>query len=233
MAEIKNKRKNLWKWILGSLATLVVIVLLGGYFAINFIFDKAINMMLGGSVVSNLEQQLDQQLDQAIEKAQQLKSDTALNSSVEQTSQSVNSETADGSSNSDNSSNPQADSKPNQAKSNDAQQSSTDDSNVETGPKGGYVSPEHAKAVKENISFTDKLEVTSVLLSKLSANELTMFAELVGGGITSEEKKEAKKIFLQKLTEEEYNQLIDIAAKYGLSAGKTYQDSQKEYQGGP
>ena len=74
----------------------------------------------------------------------------------------------------------------------------------------------------------EKAQVTSVLLKKLSPNDIATFMKMAGDGLTVEEKREAKKVFLQKLTEEEYNQLIAIAAKYGLSQGKSYQESQKE-----
>jgi hypothetical protein len=48
-------------------------------------------------------------------------------------------------------------------------------------------------------------------------------------GVSVEEKQKAKKIILQKLTEEEYNELIAIASKLGLSSsGKSYQESLKE-----
>ncbi|MNR68230.1 hypothetical protein D3C85_1926620 [compost metagenome] len=49
---------------------------------------------------------------------------------------------------------------------------------------------------------------------------------MAGNGLSVDEKKKAKDIILQKLTEDEYNQLIGIAAKYGLSQGKKYADTQ-------
>jgi hypothetical protein len=55
-----------------------------------------------------------------------------------------------------------------------------------------------------------------------------LFMSMAGNGMSVDEKKAAKKIILGKLTEDEYNQLIQIAAKYGLSEGKSYTDSLKE-----
>lgn len=93
------------------------------------------------------------------------------------------------------------------------------------------ITPEKAKQAQEEITLKEKALVSSVLLKKLSPSEISLFVKMSGDGLTVEEKKEAKKIILQKLTEEEYNELIAIAAKLGLSQGKTYQESQKEFQG--
>jgi len=82
--------------------------------------------------------------------------------------------------------------------------------------------------VQDEISAKDKALVTSVLLKKLSPSDISLFMKLAGGGMTVEEKREAKKILLNKLTEEEYNELVAIAAKYGLSQGKSYAESKKQ-----
>jgi hypothetical protein len=72
------------------------------------------------------------------------------------------------------------------------------------------------------------MQITSVLLKKLSASDIQLFMKMAGNGMSLEEKKEAKQLILHKLSEEEYNQLIAIAAKYGLSQGKSYSESLKE-----
>ncbi|WP_309120834.1 hypothetical protein [Paenibacillus sp.] len=59
-------------------------------------------------------------------------------------------------------------------------------------------------------------------MEKFSAAELREFAAIAAGGITVEEKKAARDTFLSRLSEEEYNELIAIAAKYGLSQGNSY-----------
>jgi len=90
------------------------------------------------------------------------------------------------------------------------------------------ISEEKAQKVQQEITAKDKALVTSVLLKKLSPSDVSLFMKLASGGMTVEEKKEAKKILLNKLTEEEYNELIAIAAKYGLSQGKSYAESKKQ-----
>lgn len=96
-------------------------------------------------------------------------------------------------------------------------------------PPVGHITTEQAQKAQEEITMKEKAKVSSVLLSKLSAADIKLFMKLSENGVSAEEKKEAKKIILQKLTEEEYNELIAIAAKLGLSAsGKNYQESLKE-----
>ena len=89
------------------------------------------------------------------------------------------------------------------------------------------ISVEKAEKVQEEITLREKAKVTEVVLRNFSADDLRLFMQLAQGGLTVEEKKEAKKIFLEKLSPEEYNALITIAAKYGLSRGQTYEESTK------
>jgi cytoskeletal protein RodZ len=81
------------------------------------------------------------------------------------------------------------------------------------------ISAEKAKVAKDDITLKEKSEVMSVLLKKLSAEDINYIVNLSSGGLTDAEKGEAKKVIVNKLSEEEYNQLIEIAAKYGLSQG--------------
>lgn len=82
------------------------------------------------------------------------------------------------------------------------------------------ISADKANAVKDNITIREKSLVMSVLLKKLSSEDIKVFLKMSNGGLTDAEKGEAKKVIIEKLTEEEYNQLIEIAAKYGLSQGE-------------
>lgn len=89
------------------------------------------------------------------------------------------------------------------------------------------ITPEKAEAVKEQVTMQEKMFVMTTLMKKFTKDEVSLFMKMASGGLSVAEKKEAKKIFLEKLTEDEYNQMISIAAKYGLSQGKSYQDSLK------
>jgi len=95
-------------------------------------------------------------------------------------------------------------------------------------PYRADVSDEHVAEVQEKISVGEKATVVSVLLKHFSVRELKEFAEIAADGITTEEKKAARDDFLNRLGEEEYNRLIEIAAKYGLSQGKKYEEVKKE-----
>lgn len=90
------------------------------------------------------------------------------------------------------------------------------------------ISSDKAEQVQEEVTAQEKAFVMTTILKKFSPEEMNLFMRLASGGLSVEEKKEAKKIFLQKLSEEEYNKLIAIASKYGLSQGKSYQDSLKQ-----
>ncbi len=97
--------------------------------------------------------------------------------------------------------------------------------------KGKYqanITPDKASKAQEQITLQDKTKVTSVLLKRLGASDIKTLMDLASGGMSLEEKREAKKLILEKLSEEEYDELIAIAAKLGLSQGKSYEDSLKE-----
>lgn len=90
------------------------------------------------------------------------------------------------------------------------------------------ISSEKTDAVQDRVTPSEKLAVTSVLLKRFSVSDLRKFAALAGDGISVEDKKAVRKEFVEKLGEEEYNRLIAIAAKYGLSEGKSYAEVLKE-----
>lgn len=93
------------------------------------------------------------------------------------------------------------------------------------------VSTDKAKHIKENVTVGDKANVASIVLGQLSMSDIKRLQELASGGLTIEEKKEARRIILDKVSPEQYNELSEIAKKYGVSQGKTYDQVQKEEQG--
>lgn len=92
------------------------------------------------------------------------------------------------------------------------------------------ISPDKAETVQDHVTPGEKLTVTSVLLKHFSVGDLQKFAAMAGDGISVEDKKAVRKQFVDKLGEEEYNRLIAIAAKYGLSQGKSHAEVLKEQQ---
>ncbi|OMF90356.1 hypothetical protein [Paenibacillus sp. FSL R7-0337] len=84
-----------------------------------------------------------------------------------------------------------------------------------------HISTDKAKEVQENVTITDKANVAAIVAKQLSVSDIKRLQELAQGGLTSAEKREARSILLGKVTEEQYNELAQIAKKYGVSQGKT------------
>ena len=95
-------------------------------------------------------------------------------------------------------------------------------------PYDPSINADKAAKAQEEITVKEKLQITSIFMKRFSAKELDAFMKLASGGLSLEEKVEAKKLVLEKLSEEEYDQLIGIAAKLGLSQGKGYNASKSE-----
>ncbi|GLI10027.1 hypothetical protein YDYSG_60600 [Paenibacillus tyrfis] len=90
------------------------------------------------------------------------------------------------------------------------------------------ISAGKAKEVQDQISLTEQVKITTVLLKKLDGNDLKLLQNMFEKGVSLEEKRKAKAMILEKLSEEEYDELIAIASKYGLSKGKSYEKSLQE-----
>ncbi|MCM3268867.1 hypothetical protein [Paenibacillus elgii] len=90
------------------------------------------------------------------------------------------------------------------------------------------VSAGKAKEVQDQISLSEQVKITTVLLKKLDGNDLKLLQNMFDKGVSLEEKRKAKAMILEKLSEEEYDELIAIASKYGLSKGKSYEESLRE-----
>lgn len=84
-----------------------------------------------------------------------------------------------------------------------------------------HISTDKAKEVQESVTITDKANVAAIVAKQLSVSDIKRLQELAQGGLTTEEKREARSIILGKVSEEQYNELAQIAKKYGVSQGKT------------
>lgn len=105
-------------------------------------------------------------------------------------------------------------------------------SSTNLGEYSSEVSVEKAKAIKENVTVSEKADVASILMGNLSLSDLKLFQQLASGGMTVDEKRQARKVLLDKLTPKEYEKLSKIAKKYGISRGLTYEEAQKEENSG-
>ncbi|MEK5239349.1 hypothetical protein NST99_27100 [Paenibacillus sp. FSL L8-0470] len=92
------------------------------------------------------------------------------------------------------------------------------------------VSTDKAKKIQENVTVKDKADVTSIVLGELSLSDIKRLQELASGGLTPEEKREARQIILDKVSADQYNELSNIAKKYGASRGLSHDQVVAEEQ---
>ena len=109
-----------------------------------------------------------------------------------------------------------------------------------TGAKASSVNTEDVKAytanltgekikdLKGDVSVSDKMDVMAILLKKLSLSDIRKLQQLARGGLTREKKREARAIIHDKVTPDQYNELITIAKKYGVSQGRNYEEVIKQ-----
>ncbi|GKU77031.1 hypothetical protein [Paenibacillus sp. L3-i20] len=90
------------------------------------------------------------------------------------------------------------------------------------------ITEDKAKEVQGKITVGEKAQLASVLLKELNADDLKALQSLAGDGLDPEEKKEARALILEKLSPEQYDELILIAKKYGLSQGRSYDEVSKD-----
>lgn len=72
------------------------------------------------------------------------------------------------------------------------------------------MSEEQFMSKRDSLSNEEKLRVFSLLVSKLPQAELQMISEAVEGGITAEELENVESIVKQFLSEDEYDELLQI-----------------------
>ncbi|MGN7382097.1 hypothetical protein [Paenibacillus sp. SAFN-117] len=224
-----NIKKRKWKKWLGWSAALLIVLAVGGYFAMDYAVDRMLRSISAGLELEAVSQPGGQ------------------DNSPDRTSDPATSDSKEGDKNVPVSGTPDPEDKgeavPDPTSGPDSGGASDSDSgqppssgDKETkeeaaADKGKYqanITPDKASKAQEQITLQDKTKVTSVLLKRLGASDIKTLMDLASGGMSVEEKREAKKVILEKLSEEEYDELIAIAAKLGLSQGKSYEDSLKE-----
>jgi hypothetical protein len=76
------------------------------------------------------------------------------------------------------------------------------------------MSKEEFAKKKDLLTSEDKMNIFSLVVSKLSQEEIQRLSTLLEKGITAEELKEVDLILQNKLKKEEYQQLLKILGKY-------------------
>lgn len=210
---IKSKLK---KWVIG-ISLFLIILLAVVYFGINYAADKMMDKLSD----SILESAMGTAIPSAVDEGQPSSSasapptSAATDAKLGSTSQSDSGSSDQAESGDSNSSSAPAKPSDNSTKDSDHSYSAE-------------VSVDKAATVKDEITFSEKTKLMTIMLKRLNADDIKTLSDLAGGGLSVEKKKEAKKIILEKLSEKEYDELIKIAQKYGLSQGKSYEDSKKE-----
>lgn len=90
------------------------------------------------------------------------------------------------------------------------------------------VSADKARKIEEDVTLKEKAKVAKILLPKLNRKDIHVLQDMAEGGLSVNEKREVRSMMLKRLSPEEYNDLVQIAAKYGVSSGKTYDEAKQE-----
>jgi len=221
----KKSKKKLFIWIGSILGGLIIIGCIGGYFAINYTADKVLDAMFESAVTEEAtgDTTTTPPADSSVSPSESPSSSPSASDAETQGTSSPEASDPVQSGNSGGSTPSQEASAPPSKEA-----STPPSSNPSPSPSSTYsgeISTEKAEQVKEDISFSEKTKVMTVMLKRLSVDDIKTLQQLAGGGLTLEKKKEAKAIILEKLSEKEYDELIAIAKKYGLSQGRSYADS--------
>lgn len=208
-------RKKKWKKILIWVASIVVILGVGGLFAANYAVDKLISTLAADLESDLLNEEVvapETKTEQETNQTEQddSKSSVDTDGAVTDSTDKVEKPSEDGSNTTDSGSN---------------------ETKEEEKPKDGYngeVTIDKAKDLQEKITVSEKAQVSSVLLKELSVSDIKELQALASGGMSLEEKKQARSIILDKLSPEQYDELIQVAKKYGMSQGRAYDEVIKE-----
>lgn len=199
-------RKKRWKKILIWTAAVIVVLGVGGLFAANYAMDRMI-----ASLANSLEDELlEVPVTEATAPPSEGSDETGNNTPG--TNGTNNTNTAE---------------QPTSENNGD----DTKGTSSESSTKDGYtaeISTDKAKDVQEKITVGEKAQLASVFLKELSMEDIKALQELASGGLSLEEKKEARTLILERLSPEQYDELIQVAKKYGMSKGKSYEEVSKE-----
>lgn len=106
--------------------------------------------------------------------------------------------------------------------------SSEEENKVSSSKPTGTVSKQKVKQVQESLTPTDKAKIITIMTGSITLSNAQKLLDMAKGGLTLVEKQQAKELLLVTLSPEDYNVLSALAKKYGISRGKTYDESKKE-----
>lgn len=209
-----------WKKILIWTLSVIVVLGVGGLFAANYAVDKLMNSMAGGFEV---EDTTDNSAQGEVVEPIVASGDAGAEPTA--TAAPTNSAAPAGSTDKPATG---GDSVNNTTEPTSAPATSKPTTAPAPTPEGidglAHISPDKAKEVQDSVSIKDKANVASIVAQQLSVSDIKRLQELAKGGLTNEEKREARSIILGKVSEDQYNELSQIAKKYGVSQGKTQKE---------
>ena len=92
--------------------------------------------------------------------------------------------------------------------------SAPDTGNSDTGSGDGKLTIDEINEIKDSVTAVDKIETAALMLKRLSSSDIDVLKKMLAGGVSGEEKNEAKKLVYQKFTEEEVEAIKEIYKKY-------------------
>jgi hypothetical protein len=233
-----NKR---WKKILAWSLSVVLVLVIGGLFAANYAVDKLMSSM-AGSLELDTEVSVNSEIAADVEpiatptpppssnNGEVKPSPTEITANVPTATVAIASdqpETVKSTSqnNGDKADslkvNPTSETTQKKGSNPTSSPSSENDGKSENG-YSAQVSADKTKQIQENVTVKEKADVASIVLGQLSVSDIKRLQELASGGLTLEEKKEARQIILGKVSPEQYDDLSQIAKKYGVSRGLSH-----------
>lgn len=211
-----------WKKVLIWTLSVIVVLGVGGLFAANYAVDKLMNSMADGFDVE-AEDTINVPQGQVVEPAV-AESDPSAEPAVSvDPTPSISSDSTPASGKADDKDGSTGEQLvAGTGKSSSASKPTSTPSPTPEGIDGiAHISTDKAKEVQDNVSIKDKANVAAIVTQQLSVSDIKRLQELAKGGLTNEEKLEARRIILGKVSEEQYNELSQVAKKYGVSQGKT------------
>lgn len=219
-----KKKNRLKKWLIG-IGCFLVLLLASAYFGINYAADKMMDKLSDSILESALSTPAPTEVTEELSASPAPTTSASPSASAKDVDAGEPDQPVSNRADTDDAESSASSSTTNGNANNQSSSSSTKDSDYSYSAE---VSVDKAVAVKEDITFAEKTKLMTIMLKRLSASDIKTLSDLAGGGLSVEKKVEAKKIILEKLSEKEYDELIKIAQKYGLSQGKTYEDSTRD-----
>ncbi|WP_342436972.1 hypothetical protein NSS79_27720 [Paenibacillus sp. FSL L8-0436] len=241
-----NKR---WKKILAWSLSVVLVLVIGGLFAANYAVDKLMTSMaesleldtedsINSDIVTDVEPIATPQATPSSSNSKATPDPTEIAANVPKPTIAIASEQPEtvqstSQTNGDKTDslkvNPASETTQKKASKPTSAPTSENDDKSENG-YSAQVSADKTKQIQENVTVKEKADVASIVLGQLSVADIKRLQELASGGLTLDEKREARQIILGKVSAEQYDDLSQIAKKYGVSRGLSHDEVVAEEQ---